>query len=325
MGCKYGSDKEDYIFLRNAHYYGNLPTGLDTEEFKKSRDNNCNTFLTDVDLPENTHIKGICDKFIYMYYYLNNIHKERDTDNTITEEDCHFMNYWLNINLKNDNIGTALCVNDFYNKLKSKNESIFSSSRKLEKHLHVIDPGNLKNMELLYELYDTKQKIINDMYNEDITESKKKLCKEYTQQCYDKYIEGMNNCLNGYDDFYNALKDFKISYNYAVEWDPEDLKNCKSSPYFNLPNYDPVLERKEKKIMLIQSMSTTLVVLFIIPLLYKYTPLGPFLRKKINMIKNSWMNSDEYGSELSSLPTDIEDNISDNEEYNIGYYSETNY
>ncbi|SBT55752.1 PIR Superfamily Protein [Plasmodium ovale wallikeri] len=306
MGCKYGSGKEDYLFLRNAHYYGNLPTGLDTEEFKKRRESSCSSFLTVINLLGNTHVKEICDKFIYMYYYLNNIHKSRKTDNTITDEDCHFMNYWLNVKLKMTILG-------------------IQSVAKLEEHLHEIESGNLKNMQLLYELYDTKQKIINDMYNEDITESKKGLCKEYTQKCYDKYIEGMNNCLNGYDDFYNALKDFKISYNYAVEWDPEDLKNCKSSPYFNLPNYDPVLERKEKKIMLIQSMSTTLVVLFIIPLLYKYTPLGPFLRKKINMIKNSWINSDEYGSELSSLPTDIEYNISDNEEYNIGYYSETNY
>ncbi|SBS95096.1 PIR Superfamily Protein [Plasmodium ovale curtisi] len=289
MDCKYGSGKEDYIFLRNAHYYGNLPTGLDSEEFKEKRKNNCGSFLTDINLPGNIHVKEICDKFIYMYYYLNNIHKERDTDNTITDEDCHFMNYWLNVNLKNEDIGTPICVNFFYDKLRSKD-----------------------------------QKIVNDMYDEDITESKKELCKEYTQKCYDKYIEGMKNCLNGYDDFYNALKDFKISYNYAVEWDPEDLKNCKSSPYFNLPNYDSVLERKQKKIMLIQSISTPLIVLFIIPLLYKYTPLGPFLRTKINMIKNSWMNSDEYGNELSSLPTDIEDNISDNGEYDIGYHSGIN-
>ncbi|SBT84792.1 PIR protein [Plasmodium ovale] len=313
-----------YIFLRNAHYYGNLPTGLDTEEFRKSREDNCDIFLTDINLTGNKHVKEICDKFIYMYYYLNNIHKERDTDNTITDEDCHFMNYWLNVNLKNDDMGAPICVNFFYDKLRSKDVNTFSNSAKLEEHLHEIESGNLKNMQLLYELYDTKQKIVNDMYGEDITDSKMELCKEYTKECHDKYIEGMKNCLNGYDDFYNALKDFKICYNYAVEWDPEDLKNCKSSPYFNLPNYDSVLERKQKKTMLIQSISTPLVVLFIIPLLYKYTPLGPFLRTKINMIKNSWMNSDEYGNELSSLPTDIEDNISDNGEYDIGYHSGIN-
>ncbi|SBT02620.1 PIR Superfamily Protein [Plasmodium ovale curtisi] len=324
MGCINGSEKENYTFLRNAHYYGNLPPGFEIKKLDPERESVCAMFSSDANLSESSSAKEICKEFMYMYNYLNNINKSVKKDNTLTEEDCHFMNYWLNVNLKKKNIDTSICANIFYEKLKSKSESVFSSPTKLEDHLHVIDPSNLENMEILYELYDTKQKIINDMYDEDITDSKMELCKEYTKKCYDKYIEGMKNCLNGCDDFYNALKDFKISYNYAVEWDPEDLKNCKSSPYFNLPNYDAVLERKQKKIMLIQSISTPLIVLFIIPLLYKYTPLGPFLRTKINMIKNSWMNSDEYGSELSSLPTDIEDNISDNGEYDIGYHSGIN-
>ncbi|SBS92069.1 PIR Superfamily Protein, partial [Plasmodium ovale curtisi] len=55
-----------------------------------------------------------------------------------------------------------------------------------------------------------------------------------------------------------------------------------------------------------------------------YTPLGTFLRTKINIVKNRWINSDEYESELSQLSTNIEDNISDDGEYNIGYYSATN-
>ncbi|SBT57181.1 PIR Superfamily Protein [Plasmodium ovale wallikeri] len=316
MSCKYGSSKENYTFLRNSPYYGNLIQGFETNELKQKREDVCTNFINDNSLRENSSVKEICKEFMYMYNYLNKIHSSQKKDKTITDEDCHFMNYWLNLKLKKNNIDTSMCVNDFYDKLRIKDESFFSSPTLLEKHLHVIDSGNLKNMELLYELYDTKQKIIDEMYNQDITENKKELCKTYTKKCYDIYIEGMDNCLNGYDDFYEALKDFKISYNYAIEWDPKDLKNCQFSQYFYLPNYDPVLE-KQRNIMASKILSAPLILSF-------YTPLGTFLRTKLNIVKNRWMNSDEYERELSSLYTDIEDNISNNGEYNIGYYSETN-
>ncbi|SBT83304.1 PIR protein, partial [Plasmodium ovale] len=71
-------------------------------------------------------------------------------------------------------------------------------------------------------------------------------------------------------------------------------------------------------------ISSTLSVLsLVLPLIYKYTPFGPFLRIKISMVKDRWIHPDKNGEELLPLSTDIEDNISDNEEYNIGY-SETN-
>ncbi|SBS90944.1 PIR Superfamily Protein, partial [Plasmodium ovale curtisi] len=42
------------------------------------------------------------------------------------------------------------------------------------------------------------------------------------------------------------------------------------------------------------------------------------------MVKDRWLNPGKIADELLPLSTDIEDNISDNENYNIGYYSETN-
>ncbi|SBS95851.1 PIR Superfamily Protein [Plasmodium ovale curtisi] len=152
---------------------------------------------------------------------------------------------------------------------------------------------------------------------------KQKTCLDYTEDCSTKYKKAMDNCLNDNTNFYKALKDFKISYNYAVERENIDLRNCKSSPYFYLPKYDPVVER-QRNIMAGKILSVPLILSLVIPLLYKYTPLGPFLRTKINIAKNRWINSNEYGNELSSLPTDIEDNISDSGQYNIGYYSGTN-
>ncbi|SBS98971.1 PIR Superfamily Protein [Plasmodium ovale curtisi] len=323
MGCINGSGKENYTFLINSHYYGNLIPGFEIETLDPEREKVCAMFSNDADLSESSSAKEICKEFMYMYNYLNRINKSVKEDNTLTEEDCHFMNYWLNVNLKKKNIDASICANIFYEKLKSKSESVFSSPTKLEDHLHVIDPSNLENMEILYELYNTKQKIIDIMFDLDNIEDKKDLCKNYTKICYDKYMEGMNNCLYGYENFYKVLKLFERDYKYLIEDVTDESGTCKSNDLFRLPEKDPVLEAKEKRIMTIKISSSPLILLFVIPLLYKYTPLGPYLRTKINTVKTIWMNSDEYGSELSSLPTDIEDNISDNGEYNIGY-SETN-
>ncbi|SBS92135.1 PIR Superfamily Protein [Plasmodium ovale curtisi] len=322
MNCKYGSSKENYTFLRNSSYYGNLPPGFDKDALESKKKVVCSIFSNDIVVPENTSLKEICERFMYMYNYLNKIHEKRETVKTITEEDCHFMNYWLNVNLKNENIVSPLCVNEFYDKLRSEDTDFFSSTTQLEKYLHVIDSGNLKKMEILYELYDTKQKITDILFDLDITEDKKNLCPEYLEKCHNKYIEGMYNCPNGYDDFCKAINDFERGYNSLIQNETDESEKCASSEYFRLLDYDSVLE-KQRRIMTIKILSSPLILSFVIPLLYKYTPFGPFLREKINMVKNRWMNHDNNGNELLLSSTDVEDNISDYEEYNIGY-SETN-
>ncbi|SBT84435.1 PIR protein, partial [Plasmodium ovale] len=121
-----------YIFLRNAHYYWYLLKEFDTSNLKDQNENVCGIFSNDINLSENSSSKEICKKFMYIYDNLNKIHKKGATEKTITDEDCHFINYWLNDNLKENNINSSICVNNFYDKLKSKNETFFSSSTKLE-------------------------------------------------------------------------------------------------------------------------------------------------------------------------------------------------
>ncbi|SBT73480.1 PIR protein, partial [Plasmodium ovale] len=262
MTCKKGTSEENYVFLRNSAYYGNLPSGFDTTEFIRRRDAACDAFLKDIGLSGNIDAKKICEKFMYMYEYLNKIHEKRDTEKTITDEDCHFINYWLNVNLKNENFVFPICVNEFYDKLRSKDTAFFSSTTQLENHLHIIDSGNLKKMEILYELYDKKQKITDIMFDLDITEDKKKLCPEHLEICYNKYIEGMNNCFNGYDDFYKALKYFQRNYNYLIEKEKDESGQCKTSDHFRLLEYDPVLEAHQRRIMTFKIMSVPLMLPF---------------------------------------------------------------
>ncbi|SBS92934.1 PIR Superfamily Protein [Plasmodium ovale curtisi] len=356
--------KEIYSFCRNSPYYEMVVENINKEikvqeadvnkkdDIKKIKDA-CNSFSNDVCLLDNTSGEEICTKFFCMYKFLNEVYRKPNNNIILTHEDFDFLNYWLNVKLKGKSSDISACISKFQNEIGNQFDFFNSSKKTLGKHLYVIDLGNLENMELLCELYNNERIILNMMRgqyypdegktNEETkseekeseeTESeekasevkekeKQKTCLDYTEDCSTKYKKAMDNCLSDNTDFYKALKDFKISYNYVVERETIDLINCKYSPYFYLPKYDPVVE-KQRNIMAGKILSVPLILSFVIPLLYKYTPLGPFLRTKINIAKNRWINLDEYGNELSSLHTDIEDNISDSAEYNIGYYSGIN-
>ncbi|SBT55385.1 PIR Superfamily Protein [Plasmodium ovale wallikeri] len=326
MGCINGSGKENYKFLRNAHYYGNLPQGFDKDALELKKKEVCDYFLNDTNLSEDSSAKDICKDFLYIYNYLNKINESRKEDKSLTHEDCHFMNYWLNVNIRDKNIDAKICVNDFYDKLKSKDESFFSSPTKLEEHLHVIDTDTLENMELLYKLYDNAVKIMsiisNEYYiNEEEKQKEQDSCSEYTKECDENYKKAMDRCLNSNVDFYNALKNFKDAYDIIAEPSSNKSNACDSSEFYYFPEYDAILEKKAN---VIKISSTLLLLSFALPLIYKYTPFGPFLRAKINRVKDRWMNTNTNVDELLPLSTDIEEIIFDNENYNIGYYSETN-
>ncbi|SBT73971.1 PIR protein [Plasmodium ovale] len=324
-----GTGKEDYGFCRNSAHYEMLVENIKREEvIQESVDaqkieSACNTFNNDVCLFDNPSAKDICKKILYMYKFLDKVQRSQDSSSTLTNEDFDFLNYWLNIKLKDKSSDASICMNEFEKTIESQVGDFKSTKTKLGKHLHVIDPDNLENMELLCELYDTKQKITNIIFDEDIKIDEKNLCQGYLQKCYDNYIKGMKNCLSSYDDFYKALKVFESGYKLLTDEVPYKSEYCIISEHLRLPKYDPVLEKEQKRIMTYKIMSAPLMLPFIIPLLYKYTPFGPFLRTKINLVKERWLNPDENESELLSMSMDTEDNIYENEEYNIGYYSGT--
>ncbi|SBS93289.1 PIR Superfamily Protein [Plasmodium ovale curtisi] len=323
-----------YNFCRNSPYYEmvveNINSEIDVqekdsqkqEEVQKINDA-CKSISKDVCSFENLSSENFCKKVLYMYKFLDKAQSLWKPPRTITNEDLDFLNYWLNVKLIGGNINASTCINEFNRMIKSKSENLMSVKINLEKHLHVIDSSKMENMELLCELYDTKQKITDIMFDQDTTDDKKKLCPEHLQKCHEKYIEVMYNCRNGYGDFCKAINDFERGYNSLIEREKDESGQCKTSEYFQLLDYDSFVE-KQRRIMTIKILSSPLILSFVIPLLYKYTPLGPLLRTKIDVLKNGWMNPDKNTEELLLSSTDIEDNISDNEDYNIGYYSGTN-
>ncbi|SBS94697.1 PIR Superfamily Protein [Plasmodium ovale curtisi] len=315
-----------YIFCTNSHYYEALVQYVKDKDTEVKKEKNCDNIIFDTNLYKDMPIKDICQEFKFLYKSFAEYHGTNKTisdKDTLTDYDCNYLNYWLNDKLIKTVSDDTNYVKEFYKKIKEQDDAFFSNPNDLEKHLYVIHPKILENMKLLYDLYVIKKKITDLIFDQDNTENYKELCEDYTQKCYDKYIEGMKNCLNIYDDFYKALKVFETDYKYLIAQETHESGQCKTSDHFRLMEYDPVLEARQRRFMTFKIMSAPLMLPFVIPLLYKYTPFGPFLRAKIRMVKDKWMNMDKNESELLSLSTDIENNIYDNEEFNLGYYSVT--
>ncbi|SBS98732.1 PIR Superfamily Protein, partial [Plasmodium ovale curtisi] len=269
-----------YNFCRNSPYYEMVAENINREIDVQEKDSQkqeevqkindaCKSISKDLCSFENSSSEDFCKKVLYMYKFLDKVQSLWKPPSTITNEDLDFLNYWLNVKLKDKSNNSSMCIGKFIEIIKSQGENFISVKINLIEHLHVIDPNKLENMELLCELYDTKQKITDIMFDPDRTKDKEDLCKGYTKTCYDNYKKSMDNCLDEYDDFYAALKMFERGYKYLTDEVPDKSGYCKISEYFQLPEYDPVLETKQRRIMTFKIMSAPLMLPFVIPLLYK--------------------------------------------------------
>ncbi|SCA59650.1 hypothetical protein PVC01_000013100 [Plasmodium vivax] len=323
MPCKEGLGS--YEFCENSPYFKLL-----LEYFEKNKSTgvngiNCNLSTSTITFLDGSSAENICKEFMFLYKSFSTI-KAKDTEekDIYSYSDCDFMNYWLNNKLrKSVEDGVKINVRGFYQEIKNKNESFFSDNKNLENYMKNIDPKFLKNMELLYELYDYESKILNMLLNQDYSGENKKPCSFYTKNCYEKYNEAIGRCYGIYDEFYRALKDFKNRYNFSMKQETQDINMCRTSSHFYLPERDPVLEREEKKIMLIQGSTSFLMLILTFPLIYKFTPFGPFLQGKIKKVKNMWKSPKKNKEKLLSS-MDIGNNISDNIKYKLAYNSVTN-
>ncbi|SBS93140.1 PIR Superfamily Protein [Plasmodium ovale curtisi] len=321
MALKIGTDK--YTFCINSNYYEILLKYVKDNKTDVDNEQKCENLTTNMMFSNNELAKNICQEFKFLCKSFSKYqYKEAHVNYAFSNYDYDFLNYWLNDKLRENVNNGFIQLKEFYDEIKRQDGNFLYTPKDLEKHLHVIDPNILENMKLIYKLYDNAVKIKSIIDNEVYTSEEEKnkeqeSCSKYTKECDENYKEAMHRCLNSNDDFYNALKNFKDAYDIITKPSSNESNACNSSEFYYFPEYDAVLEKKANAIKI---SSTLLVLSFALPLIYKYTPFGPFLRANINKVKKKWMNSNEYGSELSSLPTDVEGDISDNEEYNIGYF-----
>ncbi|CAI7724248.1 PIR protein [Plasmodium vivax] len=327
MPCVEGKSK--YSFCINSSYYNGLldfaKKEINENNVLKGKKINCKSLNTTMNFSPSSSAEEICKEFTLLHYsIIEHSTNKTSSGKTLSYGDCELLNYWLNNKLsKSISVGDKIDVRGFYNEIKNNNQEIFSGYEYLENDMKNIDPEILKNMELLYDLYNYQQRILDLLLNQVSSEEDNNQCSFYTDKCYEKYITAINRCYGTYDEFCKAVKDFKSTYDIVIKQGTEDIYNCKGNDNFQLPEFDVVLQREKTKIMLIQGSTSFLMLILTFPLIYKFTPFGPFLQEKIKKVKNMWKSPKKNKEKLLSS-MDIGNNISDNGKYKLAYNCVTN-
>ncbi|CAG9482251.1 unnamed protein product [Plasmodium vivax] len=317
--------KSKYSFCINSPHYKVLLKYVDDNKSTLGNDIKCDLLTPSMTFSGELSAKDICKEFTLLYKSFR-IYSASGTspDEIFSFGDCDFLNYWLNDKLRKSVIdGDKIDVRGFYKEIRKKNQSKIFDNEDLENYMYNIDPYILNNMELLYDLYYYQRKILDMLLNE-VSPEDKNTCSYYMKNCYEKYDTAINRCYGTYDEFYKALREFKSTYDIVIEKGTNDIYKCKASTHFLLPKNDLVLEREKTKIMLIQGFTSFLMLTLTFPLIYKFTPFGPFLQGKIKMVMNMWKSPKKNKDKLLSSSMDIENNISDNGKYKLAYNSVTN-
>ncbi|SBS99400.1 PIR Superfamily Protein [Plasmodium ovale curtisi] len=328
MICSKGEIDNKYTFINNFENYGEILENVEKETFDGQEYKICNSLEKDDIFSKIPSLEKICKHFIFLYKKLNKRqHASQSNDPSLKEDDCFFLNYWLNDKFRGDNIDTSICFKEFYEKLKTLDSKIFNSSLKLEDKLHNIDHDHFENMKIIYDLYIMKYKLYNALTGNHNSHIQSKLCSQYTKECYRTYLYGIFNCHNDGSNFYSAINDFKRNYESHISPYIRSAPNCQSEGFFPLPHYDDVLSeyralKKEriKNILTLPILIPMLGVFFSLTSSKMIIPFGKHLYEKIKRIKNMLTIGNERKNELLLNYSQNENRILDDGEYNISYY-----
>ncbi|SBT84318.1 PIR protein [Plasmodium ovale] len=293
-------------------------------------ESHCDSFLSDHIFTHIISPKDFCKKFKRLYNIIINISRKGKTNGEFDQNDCAFLNYWLNDKLRGANSDPTICVKTFYQKLKSAKDT-FLNSTLLETKLYNIEKHDLENMRKLYDLYNIKNNV-SEVIAKEIGNEESVSCLTYTKECFGKYRDAIINCRDGCSHFYSVLTEFKKKFEEELSPYTEKSISCKYKELFELPDYGVVIKEHESvKIIRNTTISVLFPVFGIFLMLINSDTLIPISQQvleKIKSTKNMLLGARERSNELLSLLSYTSDNdniYGDHEEYSIRYYSIGNY
>ncbi|SBT02576.1 PIR Superfamily Protein [Plasmodium ovale curtisi] len=324
--------EERYGFFKMFNYYetkeGSVVHSSETGSY-------CDSFLSDHIFTHIISPKEFCKKFKRLYDILIISSKVGKPSDDFDDNDCSFLNYWLNDKLRGANYDSTICVQQFYQKLKSAKDT-FLKSTLLETKLYNIEKHDLENMRRLYDLYNIKSNV-SGAFAKEIGNEESASCLTYTKECFGKYRDAVINCRDGCSYFYSVLTEFKNKYKEEFSYYTNTSKYCKSKELFDLPDYETVIKEYKsgpfKRIITLPVLFPLLGMFFIFifsdTVKYNtYFNLTPFRQKafeKIKSTKNMLLGARERRNLLLLYTSDNDRSIEDQEEYSISYYSVGNY
>ncbi|KMZ96642.1 hypothetical protein PVNG_06225 [Plasmodium vivax North Korean] len=148
---------------------------------------------------------NICKRFRYLIH--NILNEVPENNSPIEKADREYLNYWLNheIYMSDANI----CPNVFLQHMITR-DTANKLLRKLRNYMYYIEDDDVKNMNMLYHLYNN-YKEMNEIINSVIIQNEQTFM-AYAKYCVEKYKELKAKCSDETTHLSNALNIFKTKY-----------------------------------------------------------------------------------------------------------------
>ncbi|VUZ99336.1 PIR protein [Plasmodium vivax] len=277
------SQKEaDYEFFNSINSYTSSTHVAHGSPVRGDSSTHCDSFITSGILINDQDAKKVCEQFYNLYNLL--VYNKNTMSAFLNNEDCGFLNYWLNEKLRNTNID---------NKELEKIKILLNLYKNFE-IIHKLRMGNIEH-------YD-------------------KSCLQIYKECVKNYERVILKCPNKNTNFCVALDKYRKMYEslYSLK---DKTDKCKANELIKLPGYDEVLKKVQMKTTLPITISFSLILLILLSIyLYKFTPLGSCIcnnKNKKKEIKNT-INRETHGFLKGNENNSININSGP---YNVRYHS----
>ncbi|SCA59990.1 Plasmodium variant antigen protein Cir/Yir/Bir, putative [Plasmodium vivax] len=317
MSCEQNKKEESYDFFKNINRYIKDGKSIELTLNVDESPNGCTSFANYCEsISVNKDIaKNICDRLVILYKHFshgnNNYIGSTDFKNDFT-----FLNYWVNLKIRDSQFNERTCVDNFYGHIDS--HALHHINNDIPNDLiYDIEQDELEKINKLYNLYKEYSEL-NAIVENRLEPNKEKLLALSTECCSDyievKYIcNGDNNTKNN-SKFCEILKEFESKYEKL--YDPLAQKVSDFSDYF--------IKLKECPNNKIITTAVTGSIFGLIPLLgilYKFTPMRQMFRSKMGIFNNGISNNDEQTINMSLMEQENEPLKYHQGTYNIKYQS----
>ncbi|SCA48138.1 PIR protein [Plasmodium ovale] len=268
--------------------------------------NSCSEFASS-NLISESNEQMICKAVLLFFKDLKEQkYKYGDTtheDITYRDSGCKYLFYWLYTHVKNDEQVYKNTLT-LYKQLYEIYDKQHDDSGIFNKYIDVMNEHTIEKLVKLTNLYNSLDKF----FTENENKKEKEVCKGNLIDLYNYYIY---ECRNGYDyDFCDELKNFRKKYNSFIKY----VMKCEEKYLL------PPVEGFNIVGTTVIPFSLISVTSLILPILYKFTALGPWMRRLIGKNKNIWQNINEETNNSINTYEIGEDNFNMGD-YNIAYNS----
>ncbi|SBT53974.1 PIR Superfamily Protein [Plasmodium ovale wallikeri] len=231
-------------------------------------------------------------------------HLQKETDPIYRDSGCKYLYFWLYTHVISNQQTIENTLN-IYKELYNIYNKNHEGSDVLTNYINVMNEDISDKLVKLTNIYNKL-----DNFYDGITEPLPKgKCNSGVSELYATYLD---ECKKGYDDdFCDELKIFRKKHNFIIE----RVLSCEGKQYLL-----PPVERFNTVSKTIVPFTLLSVTSFILPVLYKFTALGPWIRHHIGKNRNVCNNMNEEADQLV-YSYEIEDDNFSMQNYNIAYNS----